>query len=479
MRNFCKGNIQIMSLHIVILAAGQGTRMHSKRPKVLHEIAGKPMLTRVVEASLGLNPTAIHVIIGHGGAHIKERLAALPVNWIVQEQSLGTGHAVMQALPHIPAESQVLVLSGDVPLVQTKTLQTFVDHCYQSNKLKDTLGLLVATLSDPYGLGRIVRNDHGHITAIVEEKDASEQQRQIQEIYSGICCANAENLNRWLPQLNCQNAQGEYYLTGIIALAATESTPIASCSVTNSIEIQGVNNRAQLQLLERAWQIELTTHLMHSGVTLADAARIDIRGELECGQDVYIDINNVFIGKVSMGDDCKIGPNCVLTNVTMGDHCEILANSVLEDCHIGDDCHIGPFARLRPGTKLANQCKIGNFVETKNAVFDQGSKANHLSYLGDATIGAKVNIGAGTITCNYDGVNKHQTVIEDGVNIGSDTQLVAPVTIGKNATIGAGSTIRKNVPEGELTLTITTQKTIYGWQRKKREEPKGVNHDTL
>ena len=463
--------IKIMSLHIVILAAGQGKRMHSATSKVLHKLGGKPMLVRVVETAMHLNPAAIHVIIGHGGEQIKETLPTLPVNWVLQEQQLGTGHAVMQALPHIPADSNVLILSADVPLIQSDTLRALIDQSQPKYNQSAPLALLLASVADPSGLGRIVRNPQDQITAIIEEKDANTEQRAIKEIYSGICCTTAANLNRWLPKLGHQNAQGEYYLTEIIAMAVAEHLSIVSVQATDSMEILGVNNRFQLQQLERIWQMRLAVQLLHAGVTLADASRIDVRGELQCGTDVFIDVNTVFSGQVNIGDGCVIGPNCVLTNVTLGSNCHIFANSVLEDCSMDNDCHIGPFARIRPGTKLAEKCKIGNFVEAKNAVFSAGTKANHLSYLGDVTVGSHVNIGAGTITCNYDGVNKHHTNIEDGVNIGSDTQLVAPVTIGKNATIGAGSTIRKNAPPGELTLTVSTQKTVYGWVRPIKKDP--------
>lgn len=454
-----------MSLQIVILAAGQGKRMYSTMPKVLHQLAGKPMLTRVVETAQQLNPDAIHVIYGHGGEQIKNALPTLAVNWVFQAEQLGTGHAVMQALPHIPLASQVLILSADVPLIQAQTLRSLLDSNQSRVDKKTSLSLLLATLDNPTGLGRIVRNDQGEICAIVEERDATEEQKHIREIYSGICCAQASDLARWLPKLSSNNAQGEYYLTEIITLAVAEQLPITSMQATDSMEIQGVNDRLQLQQLERVWQQRIARQLMLSGVSLADANRLDIRGELICGQDVFIDINTVFSGNVVLGNGCRIGPNCTLNNVILGANCEIFANSVLDDCQIGDTCDVGPFARLRPGTKLANGCKIGNFVETKNAVFAANSKASHLSYLGDATIGSRVNIGAGTITCNYDGANKHQTIIEDGVFIGSDTQLVAPVTIGANATIGAGSTIRKDAPAGELTLTESKQKTITGWKR--------------
>ncbi|WED42786.1 bifunctional UDP-N-acetylglucosamine diphosphorylase/glucosamine-1-phosphate N-acetyltransferase GlmU [Legionella cardiaca] len=450
-----------MSLQIVILAAGQGKRMLSQTPKVLHRVAGKPMLTRVVETAQQLNPDAIHVIYGNGGDKIRQALPDLAVNWVLQEKQLGTGHAVLQALPYIPTSSQVLILSADVPLIQAQTLRALID----CNEQRHTLNLLLAIVENPTGLGRIIRNNQGEVRAIMEERDATDAQKEIKEIYSGICCAQAADLARWLPVLNNHNAQGEYYLTEIISLAVAENLPIVSLQATDSSEIQGVNDRVQLHQLERIWQQNYARKLLLSGVTIADGNRLDVRGNLQCGQDVFIDVNTVFGGEVVIGSGSRIGPNCVLHNVQIGEHCEILANSVLENCEIGNHCHVGPFARLRPGTKLGDDCKIGNFVETKNALFAQGSKASHLSYLGDVDIGKEVNIGAGTITCNYDGANKHQTVIEEGAFIGSDTQLVAPVIVGAYATVGAGSTIRKNVPPGELTLTESKQKTIVGWKR--------------
>lgn len=455
-----------MSLQIVILAAGQGKRMYSKTPKVLHQLAGKAMLAHVVESAQALNPDAIHVIYGHGGEQLRTALPELAVNWVLQSEQLGTGHAVMQALPHIPLASQVLILSADVPLIQASTLSALIETSQKTH----SLSLLLATLANPFGLGRIARDVQGKIRAIIEEKDATPEQKQIKEIYSGICCAQAADLARWLPQLGSNNAQGEYYLTDIIAMAVAEQMLIGSLQTPDIMEIQGVNNRQQLQQLERVWQQRVAEGLMLSGVTLADASRIDVRGKLQCEQDVFIDVNNVFAGQVILGEGCKIGPNCSLTNVTMGAHCEILPNSVLENCQLGNNCQIGPFARLRPGTQLADACKIGNFVETKNTRFDYGSKASHLSYLGDAIIGKQVNIGAGTITCNYDGANKHQTVIEEGAFIGSCTQLVAPVTVGAQATIAAGSTIRKDAPPGELTCTESRQKTIPGWKRPVKKD---------
>lgn len=458
-----------MALHIIILAAGQGKRMHSTMSKVLHPLGGTPMLARVVDAAAALHPEGIHVVIGHGGEQIRAALPALPVQWVFQAEQLGTGHAVLQALPFIPPNSEVLVLSADVPLIQAETLRALI-LSVSTKESSAPLGLLLALLENPTGLGRIVRDAHGHIRAIVEEKDASEKERLIREIYTGICCARAEDFLRWLPKLGLNNAQGEYYLTEVIAMAVAENKPIHSLQAIDPLTVQGVNNRVQLAQLERAWQARLAVHLMEAGVTLADPERLDIRGELQCEQDVFIDVNVVLSGKVVIRSGCQIGPNCTLTNVTLGENCTIKSHSVLEGCVIGDTCEIGPFARIRPGTVLATRCKIGNFVETKNAVFDEDSKASHLSYLGDVTIGKDVNIGAGTITCNYDGANKHQTVIEDGVFIGSDTQLVAPVTVGKNATIGAGSTIRTSVPAGELTLTASKQKTVYGWVRPQKKK---------
>ena len=460
-----------MSLHIIILAAGQGTRMQSSIPKVLHKLGGRPMLARVVDTALALSPEAIHIIVGFGGEQIMQALPTLSANWITQAEQLGTGHAVMQALPHIPKTAQVLILYADVPLIQTKTLQALIACCKPLHEGKEPpLGLLVAAVADPTGLGRIVRNAKGDIHAIVEEKDATPDIRKHNEIYTGICCASAAVLNRWLPQLTCQNAQEEYYLTDIVKMATEASLPIVSQGVTDPMETQGVNDRQQLQTLERVLQGQIAAQLMRSGVGLADAARIDVRGSIVCGRDVFIDVNTVFSGHVEIGEASTIGANCSLNDVSIGAHCEILPNSVLDGVQMGDHCHIGPFARLRPGTQLAEGCKIGNFVETKQAVFGRDTKASHLSYLGDVTIGEQVNIGAGTITCNYDGVNKYPIVIEDGVFIGSDTQLIAPIMIGKNATIGAGSTICKNVPAGELTLTEAVQKTIYGWKRPKKIE---------
>jgi bifunctional UDP-N-acetylglucosamine pyrophosphorylase/glucosamine-1-phosphate N-acetyltransferase len=458
-----------MALHIVILAAGQGKRMRSATPKVLHLLGGRPMLERVVNTAIALQPEGIHVVIGHEGERIRSRLSTLPVQWVFQAEQLGTGHAVLQALPSIPPASEVLVLSGDVPLIEVEMLRALIMQA-SAQGMQAPLALMLALMPDPTGLGRIVRDAEGDICAIVEEKDATDAQKRIQEIYTGICCARAEDLLRWLPKLRQANAQGEYYLTDIIAMAVAEKKPIHSLQAKDVSTVQGVNSRSQLAMLERVLQMRLAHDLMEEGVTLADPARLDIRGEVTCGRDVYIDVNVVLSGNVVIGEGCHIEPNCLLTEVTLGKHCHIKSHSVLERCVIGERSEIGPFARIRPGTTLGVDCKVGNFVELKNAVFDEGSKANHLSYLGDVTVGKKVNIGAGTITCNYDGANKHQTVIEDGAFIGSDTQLVAPVTIGQQATIGAGSTIRKNAPPGALTLSESTQKTVSGWRRPQKKE---------
>jgi len=454
-----------MKLHIVILAAGQGKRMFSNLPKVLHPLAGKPMLQRVVDTALQLQPEAIHVIYGHGGELLQQSLPDLPVNWILQAEQLGTGHAVLQALPHIPMEAHVLVLSADVPLIKVETLAALIEGSKTMDSHQSTLTLLVANLVNPTGLGRIKRDSQDEVYAIVEEKDANEQEKKIQEIYSGICCTHAHNFARWLPELGNDNAQGEYYLTEIIARAVADQVPVHTVTVDDVLEITGVNSRLQLQQLERAWQTREAIRLLNLGVGIADAQRFDVRGELICGKDVFIDINCIFEGKVILHDGCSIGPHSVLKNAVVGMGTKIHAYSHLEACEIGPNCAIGPFARLRTGTHLDENCRVGNFVETKNAQLGKGAKASHLSYLGDVTMGKNVNIGAGTITCNYDGANKHKTIIEDEVFVGSDTQLVAPVHVGANATIGAGSTIRKDVPPGELTLTFSQQKTITGWKR--------------
>lgn len=468
---------------MIILAAGDGKRMKSGLPKVLHPIGGKPMLARIIDTAMHLKPKNIHIVCGiHTETiqnHLKEYLKdystqGCSIHWVYQEKPLGTGHAVKCVLPFLKTNStldthksdtQVLVLFGDVPLISAKTLQTL-----QEKTIGHPLGLLSVNMPNPFGFGRVVRDASGKILEIIEEKDANAEQKAIQEIFPGMLLSTIEALTRWLPALNCQNAQQEYYLTDIIRMAAKEGHSIISTQVLDLYEVQGVNDRVQLIMLERVYQESLAKEWLLKGVNIMDPKRIDIRGNFECGQDTYIDINVVLEGTNRIGKNCSIGPNCVIKNSTLADNVVIHANSVLDGAVIASDCEIGPFARLRPETILDTHVKVGNFVEIKKTHIRAHSKANHLSYLGDALIGEKVNIGAGTITCNYDGVNKHQTIIEDGAFIGSDTQLVAPVRVGKNATIGAGATIRKNVPDNYLALNDSRQKIIAGWQRPVKKE---------
>lgn len=449
----------MQSLSVVILAAGQGTRMKSSRPKVLHEVAGKPMLGHVCSTALAAGATNLHIVYGHGGEQVRTAMEATDAKWALQAEQKGTGHAVAQAIPGVEDEL-VMVLYGDVPLVTVDTLRRLANDADGNN-----LVILTAMLDDPTGYGRIVRDDDGAVVCIVEQKDATEQQKQIREINTGMLVTSADNLRRWLGQLNNDNAQGEYYLTDIVAMAVADGKPVLSVHPGTTDEILGVNNREQLADIERIYQRRRATELMLSGVTLADPARIDIRGELITGHDVYIDVNAVFEGRVEIGDNVRIGANCVLKDVVLHTDVVVEPFTVMEQAELCDGVHVGPYARLRPGTVLHSGARIGNFVEVKKSEIGAGSKVNHLSYVGDATVGKNVNIGAGTITCNYDGANKYQTIIEDDVFVGSDSQLVAPVTIGKGATIGAGSCITKNAPAGELTLARQQQKTISGWQR--------------
>jgi len=451
-----------MSTHltVVVLAAGQGTRMKSDLPKVLHPIGARPMLAHVIDSAQSLSPDAIHVVYGHGGERVKEQLSGLPVSWILQSQQLGTGHAVSQAMEEIADSQIVLVLYGDVPLISPATLSRLVDAAKDSR-----LGLLTAELDDPTGYGRIVRDSAGNVTSIVEQKDASPDQLAIAEINTGMLAVNAAQLRGWLSRIDNRNSQGEYYLTDIIALAVESGVRINAISTSDLSEIEGVNNRVQLAELERVFQQRQAKRLMLEGVTLRDPARFDLRGSLKVGRDVEIDIGVIIEGEVEIGDRCSIGPNCILKDVVLGSDVRIEANSILDSSILGNHCLIGPFARLRPDCRLADNVKVGNFVEVKKSTVDKGSKINHLTYVGDTRMGANVNVGAGTITCNYDGINKHRTVIGDDVFIGSDTQLVAPVTIGDGATIGAGSTITRNTPAGELTLSRSEQKTRKGWKR--------------
>ena len=445
------------NLNVVILAAGKGTRMHSGLPKVLHAVGGKPMLGHVLERAARLRPASIIVIYGHGGEAVPSAFAQEDIKFVRQEPQLGTGHAVQQAVPHLNAGGRTLVLYGDVPLTRDATLENLLSG--------SGLRLLTATLEHPAGYGRIVRDKHDRIVRIVEEKDASARQKKIREINTGILCAPTEMLCEWLAKLTNRNAQKEFYLTDIVSLAIGSQAAVTSVQPADEWEILGVNSKDQLAYVERVHQLQNARDQMAHGVTLADPWRFDVRGELHCGTDVFIDVNCIFEGKVSLADDVKIGAGCVLRNVDVGAGSEIAPYSHLDGAVIGSRCRVGPYARMRPGTRLADEVHVGNFVETKATEIGNRSKANHLSYLGDTAIGSGVNIGAGTIVCNYDGANKYRTVIEDNAFIGSDTQLVAPVTIGRGATIGAGSTITKDAPADALTLSRAKQVAIPGWKR--------------
>ena len=447
------------SLNVVILAAGQGKRMHSDLPKVLHPIAGRPMLTHVLDTARSLGAETICVVYGHGGERVPEVLAAADVVWVKQEPQLGTGHAVLQALPHLDRNAITLVLYGDVPLIRRETLAQLATQASA-----ETLALLTVYLTNPQGYGRIVR-ESGAIQRIVEEKDADDVERAITEVNTGILVAPTTKLRHWLPGLVNLNTQGEYYLTDIVALAVDEGMAVHAVHPHHAWEVQGINSKTQLAELERIHQRNLAELLLDHGVTLADPVRIDVRGALVCGRDVSIDVNCVFEGKVELGDGVAIGPNCVIKDAAVNAGTRIHAFCHIEGAVIGAHSIVGPYARLRPGAELGADVHIGNFVEIKNSTIADHSKANHLSYIGDATVGQRVNIGAGTITCNYDGASKHRTTIEDDVFIGSDTQLVAPVTVGRGATLGAGTTLTSNAPPGQLTVSRAKQISFAGWKR--------------
>jgi bifunctional UDP-N-acetylglucosamine pyrophosphorylase/glucosamine-1-phosphate N-acetyltransferase len=456
-----------MPLSIVILAAGQGKRMKSDLPKVLQPLAGRPLLSHVLETAKELNADAIHVVYGHGGEQVRQALAAEPVNWVLQAEQLGTGHAVAQAMPAIPDDHDVLILYGDVPLVRQATLQSLIGQCNAK-----AIGLLTVVLADPTGYGRVVRDNAGNVVRIVEQKDANTKERAINEINTGLMAVPAAALRKWLAELKNDNAQGEYYLTDIIVMAVRAGFRINAVIAPTEAEVLGVNDKVQLAQLEAALRAERARELMLNGVTLADPARIDIRGKVTAGRDVFIDVNAVLVGNVELGDRVRIGPNCYLKDCSIGADTEVHPNCVIDRAVVGPRNAIGPFARLRPETVLHEDVHIGNFVEVKKSEVGAGSKANHLTYLGDATIGSKVNVGAGTVTVNYDGVNKHRTVIGDGAFIGSGSMLVAPVKIGAKANTGAGSTITKDAPEGKLTLARARQVTIEGWKRPQKHPPK-------
>ena len=448
-----------MSLDIVILAAGQGTRMRSALPKVLHPVAGKPMLGHVIDTARQLSPRKIHVVIGHGAELVRERLAADDIDFVLQAEQLGTGHAVAQALPGLQAD-KVLILYGDVPLTQAETLTRLLEQADESH-----LGLLTVNLADPTGYGRIVRDANGQVQAIVEHKDASEAQRAIREGNTGILAVPGKRLGDWLGRLSNSNAQGEYYLTDVIAMAVADGLVVATETAADEMEVLGANDRIQLAQLERHYQQRAARALMAQGVTLLDPARFDLRGEATVGRDVLIDVNVILEGRVVIEDGVQIGANCVIKNSTLHKGAIVKANSHLEGAELGEGADCGPFARLRPGAVLGAKAHVGNFVELKNAVLGEGAKAGHLSYLGDAEIGARSNIGAGTITCNYDGANKHRTVLGEDVFIGSNSALVAPVNLGDRATTGAGSTITQDVPADTLAVGRARQRNIEGWKR--------------
>ncbi|MCR4507871.1 bifunctional UDP-N-acetylglucosamine diphosphorylase/glucosamine-1-phosphate N-acetyltransferase GlmU [Pseudomonas sp. 32.2.56] len=448
-----------MSLDIVILAAGQGTRMRSALPKVLHPVAGKSMLGHVIDTARLLKPQGIHVVIGHGAELVRERLAADDLNFVLQSEQLGTGHAVAQALPALSAE-RVLILYGDVPLIEVETLQRLLQQVSEQQ-----LGLLTVNLNDPTGYGRIVRDEQGVVKAIVEHKDASTEQRLIREGNTGILAVPGKKLGDWLGRLSNSNAQGEYYLTDVIAMAVADGLVVATEQAADEMEVLGANDRIQLSQLERHYQYRAARRLMVQGVTLIDPARFDLRGEATVGRDVSIDINVILEGQVVIEDGVQIGPNCVIKNSILRKGAIVKANSHLEGAEVGEGADCGPFARLRPGSELGAKAHVGNFVELKNAKLGEGAKAGHLSYLGDAEIGARTNIGAGTITCNYDGANKFKTVLGEDVFIGSNSALVAPVTLGDRATTGAGSVITGDVPDNTLAVGRAKQRNIEGWKR--------------
>jgi bifunctional UDP-N-acetylglucosamine pyrophosphorylase/glucosamine-1-phosphate N-acetyltransferase len=449
-----------MKLSIIILAAGQGTRMCSGMPKVLHPLGGRPLLAHVIDTAHALDAADIHVVIGHGAESVREAFADAGVQWVMQEQQLGTGHAVAQAMPGIEDDHVVLVMYGDVPLVRDDTLRPLCATAAQG-----FVGVLTAELEDPSGYGRILHHADGSISGIVEEKDASSSERNIREINTGFLAAPAGALRRWVDALDNSNAQGEFYLTDVIARAVGDGVGVRGITASSITEVMGINDRMQLAAQERSYQRRQAEDCMRRGVTLIDPERFDLRGTLTAGQDVVIDVNAILEGDVQLGERVSIGPNVLLRDVRIGDDVTILANCVIEEADIGNAARIGPFARVRPDTRLADNTHVGNFVEIKKSEVAAGSKINHLSYIGDSSIGSGVNIGAGTITCNYDGANKHRTVIGDNAFIGSDTQLVAPVTVGDGATIGAGSTITRDAPAGTLTLSRSEQQTRKGWKR--------------
>ena len=452
-----------MALEIIILAAGQGKRMCSKLPKILHPLAGRPLLGHVLATARALAPRRIVVVHGNGAEQVRAAFADAQVEWALQAEQLGTGHAVQQAMPSISPDADVLILYADVPLVRAATLKQLLDAA------RDGLAVITAEVADPTGYGRIVRQASGDVARIVEQRDASSDELALREINAGFMAMSARRLSGWLGRLTNRNAQKEYYLTDVVSLAVAEGVPVRAVKVEDRWEVAGVNSKGELAAIERQYQLKAAQRLLNEAVTLADPGRIDVRGELSCGTDVAIDVNCVFEGKVTLDDGVRIGPNCLLRNVRIGPGTEILAFSHLEDSEIGARCRLGPYARLRPGNSLGDEVHIGNFVEVKASRIGKGSKANHLSYIGDTDVGAKVNVGAGTITCNYDGATKSRTIIEDDCFIGSDATLVAPVRIGRGSYIGAGSTVTKDTPAGQLTVARARQVSVPSWKPPKKK----------
>ncbi len=455
---------RIAPLSIVILAAGQGKRMKSALPKVLQPLAGRPLLKHVIDTARLLEPVAIHVVYGHGGDRVRDALKEEPVSWVLQAERLGTGHAVMQAMPSVPNDHTVLVLYGDVPLITRTTLTELLALAGSQQT-----ALLTVELDDPSGYGRIVRGKRGRVQRIVEQKDASKKELKIRECNTGVIASPARLLKKWLKSLRNDNAQGEYYLTDVIGMAASEKAEVSPLVTTNVVEVLGVNDKLQLADLESAFRRQTTRELMLAGVTVVDPARLDVRGTVTHGTDVFIDVNVVLEGNVKLGDRVRIHPNCVIRNSEIGNDTEVFPNVVVDSAVIGASCNIGPFARLRPTSTLSDSVHIGNFVEVKNSKMGDASKANHLAYVGDAEVGSRVNIGAGTIIANYDGANKHRTVIADDVHTGSNSVLVAPINVGAGATIAAGSTVAREVPAGKLTVARARQTTIEEWQRPTKQ----------
>jgi len=452
-------------LSVVVLAAGRGVRMNSKLPKVLQPLAGRPLLAHVLDMARSLAADSIHVVYGYGGDAVRAAFPEQDLRWTEQREQLGTGHAVMQALPEVPPDHQVLVLCGDVPLTRVGTLRDLIAAAEGAK-----LAVLTAQLENPKGYGRILRDETGNVRSIVEEKDASDDQRAITEVNTGIVVGRAGDIGEWLSRLDNDNLQREYYLTDIVERAAADGVTVVGRPLDDLDEAMGINDKVQLAKAERALQLRRAEQVMREGATLADPSRVDIRGSLVIGKDVFIDVNAVFEGTVELGDGCHIGPNCYLRDAKIGAGTVVYANSYIEESSTGSNCSIGPFARIRPATELADQVKLGNFVETKKSRISSGSKVNHLSYVGDSDVGSNVNIGAGTITCNYDGANKHQTRIGDEVFVGAGVILVAPIEIGDGATIAAGSTLSRNAPAGELTIARVRQTLVSGWQRPKKKQ---------